>query len=97
MLVGLVPGVSARLALGHDHHPRFGHHHDELASVSVGEEAGTIETGKRANLVLLDGNPLTDIANTRRISGVMIQGRWLGRDDIDRRLEELAANYELEN
>jgi imidazolonepropionase-like amidohydrolase len=49
---------------------------------------GTVENGKRADLVLLDANPLQDIANTSRIAGVMIGGRWLPRADIDRRLQE---------
>jgi hypothetical protein len=52
------------------------------------ERTGTIESGKRADLVLLDGNPLQDIANTSRIAGVMIGGRWLTKSDIDRRLRE---------
>jgi imidazolonepropionase-like amidohydrolase len=38
---------------------------------------GTIEPGKRANLVLLDGNPLNDIANTREVAVVILRGRVL--------------------
>ena len=38
---------------------------------------GTIEPGKRADLVLLSANPLADIRNTTRIEGVSIGGRWL--------------------
>jgi len=45
---------------------------------------GTIEMGKRADLVLLDGDPRTDIGNTRRISAVVVRGRLLSRPDIDR-------------
>ena len=37
------------------------------AFLGLSEELGTIETGKRADLVLLDGDPLADIANTRRL------------------------------
>jgi len=57
------------------------------------EQAGTIEVGKRANLVLLQGNPLSDIAATRIISGVLLQDRWLGKEDLEQGLEELAAGY----
>ena len=52
------------------------------------DRAGTIESGKRADLVLLQANPLQDIANTWRISGVMIGGRWMPKADIDRRLAD---------
>jgi hypothetical protein len=42
----------------------------------------------------LQGNPLSDIAETRRISGVMLRERWLGREDLEQGLEALAAGYE---
>ena len=42
-------------------------------------EFGMIVQGSRADLVLLDANPLDDIGNTRRIAGVMVRGRWLAR------------------
>jgi len=32
---------------------------------------------------LLDGNPLQDIVNTRRIAGVIAQGRYYSRKDLD--------------
>jgi hypothetical protein len=44
---------------------------------------GSVETGKLADLVLLDGNPLEDIRNTRRIAGVFAQGRYYSRQDLD--------------
>lgn len=44
---------------------------------------GTIEAGKRADFVLVTGNPLDDIANTARIRGVAVGGRWLDRATLD--------------
>ena len=58
------------------------------------EEFGTVEAGKRADLVLLEGNPLEDIANTRQIAGTMVRGRWYARADLDIMLEEVAKDYE---
>jgi imidazolonepropionase-like amidohydrolase len=57
-------------------------------------DTGTVERGKRADLVLLDANPLQDIANTRKIQGVVLAGRYFSRGDLDRLLlevEEAAA------
>jgi imidazolonepropionase-like amidohydrolase len=54
------------------------------------EEAGTLEVGKRADLILLEGNPLSDISNISRRAGVMVGGWWLSRAEIDRRLAALA-------
>jgi imidazolonepropionase-like amidohydrolase len=53
-------------------------------------EAGTVAAGKRADLILLEANPLADIGNVRRKSGVMVGGWWLPRAEIDRRLAALA-------
>lgn len=39
-------------------------------------DKGTIEVGKIADLVLLDDNPLEDIANSRRVHGTLVGGRW---------------------
>ena len=46
--------------------------------------------------VHLETDPLSDIAATRAISGVMLRGRWLGKEDLERGLEELAAGYAAE-
>jgi imidazolonepropionase-like amidohydrolase len=42
-------------------------------------DAGTIEVGKSADLLVLDANPLDDIKNTRRISAVYLRGVAVNR------------------
>jgi imidazolonepropionase-like amidohydrolase len=54
---------------------------------------GTIEVGKRADLILLDANPLVDIGNVARRSGVMVRGRWLSEREIQSRLDQIAAAH----
>jgi len=49
-------------------------------------KTGTIGVGKRADLILLDANPLIDVGNTSKQSGVMLRGRWLPKSAIDTRL-----------
>ncbi|HYS53078.1 MAG TPA: amidohydrolase family protein [Thermoanaerobaculia bacterium] len=58
------------------------------------KDLGTIESGKIADLVLLDANPLEDIRNSERIAAVIVGGRLFRRADLDallRQSEELAA------
>ena len=43
------------------------------------EDMGTIEVGKRADFIVLDANPMSDITNTRRISAVYLQGEAVDR------------------
>jgi imidazolonepropionase-like amidohydrolase len=53
-------------------------------------EFGTVAKGMAADLVLIDGDPLADIRNTRRISAVVSNGRYLDRPALD----ALLANAE---
>lgn len=55
------------------------------------EEFGSIVAGARADLVLLDGDPLQDVSALRSPEAVMVRGRWLGRDELDAMLAEVAA------
>ena len=48
-----------------------------------GEKALVLAASEKPDLILLDGNPLQDIANTRRIAGVFAQGRYYSRKDLD--------------
>jgi imidazolonepropionase-like amidohydrolase len=43
---------------------------------------GTVQVGKRANLVLLDADPLADIANTRRVAAVVLRGKLISASDL---------------
>jgi len=45
--------------------------------MKLDRQLGTIQPGKRADLLVLNGNPLTDIKNTRQIHSVWIGGRRL--------------------
>jgi imidazolonepropionase-like amidohydrolase len=60
--------------------------------MGIAGDRGTIEIGKRADLVLLDADPLAVIGNSRRIAGVMLSGRWLPRRQLDRMLADVAAH-----
>lgn len=55
---------------------------------------GTIEEGKKADLVLLEANPLENISNTKRINSVIVDGRLIPKVSLDRMLKdvETAAN-----
>ena len=52
---------------------------------------GEVRVGCVADLLLLDANPQTSIGNTRRIAGVMLRGRWLSRQELDRLLESMGG------
>ncbi len=55
------------------------------------DEFGTVAPGRRADLILLDADPLVDVANVERRAGVMVAGRWLPESEIQARLAEIAA------
>jgi hypothetical protein len=54
---------------------------------------GTVAVGNRADLVLLDANPLSSVANLTKRAGVMVRGRWVPAAEIEKGLAELAAKY----
>jgi hypothetical protein len=53
------------------------------------EEFGAITVGKRADLLLVDRNPLDDLRVVKRPAGVMVRGRWLTREELDQMLAAL--------
>ena len=60
------------------------------------ERRFTIREIDRASVIMLDANPLENIANTTRIAGVMVAGRWIPKAEIDRRLAALSTRYSAE-
>lgn len=65
------------------------------ASSELGESGrfGTVAEGNRADLILVEGNPLEDLGALQRRAGVMVRGRWLPRAEIQRRLDAIAAAH----
>lgn len=45
-------------------------------------EFGTVAIGRRADLLLLEANPLEDVSNAAKTAGVMVRGRWLTADQL---------------
>lgn len=60
----------------------------------VESDLGTVAVGKKADLILLNANPLTGVEAVGTPAGVMLDGRWLSGEAIRARLAEIAAKYE---
>jgi imidazolonepropionase-like amidohydrolase len=54
------------------------------------DQFGVVEKGHVADLVLLDGNPVEDIANTRKIAAVIVGGRYYSHEDLHNMLANVA-------
>jgi imidazolonepropionase-like amidohydrolase len=54
---------------------------------------GRIAVGNRADLVVLDADPLAEITATTKRTGVMVRGTWLTAKQLDAKLDELVASF----
>lgn len=100
----LVPGVAPGFAL-HDELEalaRAGLSSEQILAgatrlsaewLGVASDRGTVEVGKRADLILLDANPLIDVGNTRRIAYVIRDGRVFSRSELAAMMAGLADRY----
>lgn len=61
--------------------------------VDPGARIGRVEPGYEADLVLLQDNPLEDIRHAAEISGVMSDGRWHPRSELERLRRERSERY----
>jgi hypothetical protein len=79
---GLLPAIVLRAATA-----------SPAEAMRVSGEFGLVAKGQRADLVLLDRNPLENVTAFQANAGVMLRGRWLARATLDSALVELATLY----
>ena len=59
-------------------------------------DVGRIRKGMRADLILVEGNPLKDVHAASRRKGVVLRGRWIPAKELDEGLEVVAKNRAAE-
>lgn len=65
-----------------------------VAGEFLSGDFGKVEVGQRADLLLLEANPLEDVANVSKRAGVMVNGKFITEDAIQKRLQEIQAYYQ---
>jgi imidazolonepropionase-like amidohydrolase len=68
---------------------------DAAGFLNATEKFGTVEVGKRADLLLVDGNPLENVSNLENRIGVMVRGKWLTEVQLRNMLNDLLATYPM--
>jgi imidazolonepropionase-like amidohydrolase len=58
------------------------------AYLGLSDTLGTVEPGKKADLVLLEANPLENISNTKRITAVIVGGRLIPKASLEKMLKD---------
>ncbi|WP_343485942.1 amidohydrolase family protein [Allomuricauda sp. d1] len=62
---------------------------DPAVYFGMEDEFGQIKEGLVADLILVDANPLKDLGALQELSGVMRQGKWYSKGEIEKRLSEI--------
>ncbi len=66
---------------------------DAAEFLSQEGELGSIADGMRADLLLIDANPLADVRNASKITGIMLRGQWLPAEHLQRMLDDMVASF----
>ena len=61
---------------------------------SAGTPAGSCTAAHREFHTVVDANPLDDLENLTKISGVMVRGRWISKDELQEMAEGVARFHE---
>jgi len=65
----------------------------QLFERCLGTRVGRLAPGYEADLLLVDRNPLADVTALRDLVGVMLDGRWFAREELDAKLQSLEEDY----
>ena len=57
---------------------------------------GTVDEGKNGDLVLLDANPIADVANLSKISAVVLNGKYFSQPQLEKLKADVATAYEAQ-
>ncbi len=71
--------------------------HDAAEFFDALDEFGTVTVGGRADLILVEADPLDEVKNIGRRVGVMVRGRWYPESELKSKLDDIAGRYSEEN
>ena len=63
--------------------------------LGLSDSLGTLQPGKIADFVVLSADPLANITNTKRVTGVALRGQWFDHQDIERLLRQVKEAEDL--
>ena len=96
----LVPGFSLHEELGHLVEAGLSSYEalsagTRSAALALGkfDEFGTVAPGKRADLLLLEANPLEEVGNANRRAGVILRGQWFPESELQEMLSGLSQSF----